>query len=161
MRKVDLFIGTISSIIFLFFLMNIDKFVYGGIPGSISPVLLPKLITMLIVFLSIIMVGISLFKNNNIKDNINKKVKSLTDEDQIVSQKFIALYIGILFSYFLLLYLFGFMLSTPFVMFAIMFILGGRNMKVILPLVIICPPLLYYLCYHFLRVMLPQGLIFA
>ena len=156
-----MFIGTISSVIFLLFLINIDTFVYGGIPGTISPVLLPKLITTVILLLSLIMVGTSLFKNKNLNDTVNKKVEAVTDDDEVVNQKFIALSIGILFSYFLLLYVFGFMLSTPFVMFAIMFILGGRNMKVILPLVIICPPSLYYLCYHFLRVMLPQGLLFS
>lgn len=153
-------IGTIVAILFSLFLMNIEKFVYGGIPGSISPVLLPKLIVTLIVVLSIIMIGTSIL-NRNKKSAASTIIDKALDGDGVVNQKLIAIYISILLLYLLSLYVFGFVLSTPVVMFGIMFLLGGRNMKVILPLVLISPPLFNYLCYHFLKVILPQGLFFV
>ena len=159
MRKVDLTIGITIAILFSLFLMNIEKFVYGGIPGSISPVLLPKLIVALIVVLSI-MIGTTIL-NKNKKSAHSTIIDKAIDGDEGVNQKLIVIYISILLLYLLSLYVFGFMLSTPLVMFAIMFLLGGRNMKVILPLVLISPPLFYYLCYHFLKVILPQGLFFV
>lgn len=153
-------VGITIAILFSLFLMNIEKFVYGGIPGSISPVLLPKLIVALIVVLSIIMIGTTIL-NKNKKSAHSTIIDKAIDGDEGVNQKLIVIYISILLLYLLSLYVFGFILSTPLVMFAIMFLLGGRNMKVILPLVLISPLLFYYLCYHFLKVILPQGLFFV
>ena len=67
----------------------------------------------------------------------------------------VAIYFGIFILYWLLTPHFGFILTTPFVIASIAYLLGGRSWIPIGILSIVTPILIYYGCSLYLRVFLP------
>ncbi len=67
----------------------------------------------------------------------------------------IFIYIGIFVAYWLAVPYIGFLVATPFVMFAIAILLGGRNWLPISAVSILVPVLVFFGSREFLRVYLP------
>ena len=54
----------------------------------------------------------------------------------------------------------GFLINTPIFIFALLVILGTRDWRYIVPLVIFVPPGVYYFFWYAFKVILPEGTIF-
>ena len=147
-RKADVVIGSILIALSLFILTN-DSLVVGGIETDLGSMFLPRLLAIFIMGFSGTIAISALLKLRR---------KAAIESHEIVDTTGylgIVVYIAIFALYWFLVPLLGFMLTTPFIMLAIMMLLGGRNWKIMLPLSVIAPILVYYGCYNFLRVMLP------
>lgn len=147
-RKADVVIGSILIALSLFILTN-DNLVVGGMETDLGSMFLPRLLAIFIMGFSGTIAISALLKLHRKADLERHEVVDTNGYFGIV------IYIAIFALYWFLVPLLGFMLTTPFIMMAIMMLLGGRNWKIMLPLSVIAPILVYYGCYNFLRVMLP------
>lgn len=147
-RKVDVIVGGVLTIMAVCILVR-DDLVSGGLETELGSMFLPRLLAWCIIAFSLTIGGQALLK---------LKRGDATQEHEMVDTKGylgIAYYIAIFAAYWYLVDIFGFIVCTPFAMIAIMLLLGGRDWKVMLPLCTVAPVLVYYGCYHYLRVMLP------
>jgi len=63
-------------------------------------------------------------------------------------------------SYIFLLHFIGFLISTPLILAMMLYYSGQRNWRIILPLIIIVPSLLYSFFSFGMKLVLPQGILF-
>ena len=147
-RKADVVIGSILIAMSLFILTN-DNLVVGGVETDLGSMFLPRLLALFIMGFSATIAISALLKLRRDAEIEEHEVVDLGGYGGIF------VYITIFALYWYLVPLLGFMITTPFAMIAISMLLGGRNWKVILPLSVIAPVLIYYGCYNYLRVMLP------
>ena len=147
-RKADVVIGSILIAMSIFILTN-DNLVVGGVETDLGSMFLPRLLAVFIMAFSLTIVWDAFRKL--------QQGESLQKHEVIDTRGYsgIAIYVGIFTTYWYLVEILGFIFCTPFAMVGIMLLLGGRNWKVMLPLAIIAPVLVYYGCYNYLRVMLP------
>ena len=147
-RKVDVVLSAVLIIVSLVILTN-DNLVEGGVESAIGSMTLPRIVaTLTILFAGTI--GIQ---------SLSKLLKraELEEPELIITNGFggIFIYIGIFVAYWLTVPLVGFLVATPFIMFAIALLLGGRNWIPISVISVIVPLLVFYGSREFLRVYLP------
>jgi hypothetical protein len=147
-RKVDVIFFTILIILSLIIITN-DSFVEGGAESELGAMFLPRVVAGLILIFSVIIGGQSLY--SLLKSNVQNQNERLS----VNGFSGVVIYIGIFISYWFLSPLVGFLIITPFVMFSIALLLGGRNWIPIILMSLITPALVYYGANHFLRVFLP------
>ncbi|MCG8532460.1 MAG: tripartite tricarboxylate transporter TctB family protein [Desulfovibrionales bacterium] len=147
-RKADVVIGSILIAISLFILTN-DNLVVGGVETDLGSMFLPRLLAFCIMAFSANIAISALLKLRRAADIEQHEIVDLNGYGGI------AVYVTIFALYWYLVPILGFIATTPFAMIAISTLLGGRNWKIIVPLSVIAPVLIYYGCYNYLRVMLP------
>jgi len=161
----DLIVGIVLFFLSLLFMLTMHNFVYGGFETKIGSLFFPKFVIFIILILSTILVSIAFLKarKKNFAMTSKSKEQKLYEEMSISEESplNILLYTMLLFSYILLLYFFGFLLSTPLIIFFVMLILRGHNFKIIFSVSILVSFVIYYLCYYLMRIMLPAGVIFG
>ncbi len=147
-RKIDVVISTILIIASLIILTN-DSLSEGGVETDLGSLFLPRIVACLIIVFSAVIGVQSLLK-------LSKKAR-MEDVEKIDLTGFMGvnIYIGTFILYWFLVPYLGFLLVTPFVMFAIAFLLGGRSWFAMTAMSIITPLLIFYGASHFLRVFLP------
>ena len=147
-RKVDVVLATVLIITALIILTN-DQLVEGGAETDLGSMFLPRIVAVLMIIFSAT-IGIQ---------SLNKLLqrRELEDNELIVTNGYsgIFIYVGIFIAYWLLVPIFGFMITTPFVMFSVALLLGGRNWVPITAVSVITPILIFYGSSQFLRVFLP------
>jgi len=113
--------------------------------GGLSPQSFPVFVLWIITFLSILLI---------IGSILHAPMESIK---KIEKNRFIKVSIAIFFSflYIFLMNTIGYLFSTILMFGVYIFFLGGRNWKIIIPLVIIIPVALYYFFGHFMDVLLP------
>ena len=160
----DLIVGIALFFLSLLFLLTMHNFVYGGFETKIGSLFFPKFVISIILILSAILVIIGFLKV--IKKDFAATYKSEEQklyEEMSVSEENplnVLIYVFLLFLYILLLYFVGFLLSTPFIIFFVMLILRGHNLKILISISAIVSFVIYYLCFYLMRIMLPTGAIF-
>ncbi len=147
-RKVDVVLTTVLIIISLIILTS-DQLVEGGAETDLGSMFLPRIVAVLMIIFSAT-IGIQSLKKL-------LQQKELEDKELIVTNGYggIFIYIGIFIAYWLLVPVFGFIVTTPFVMFSVALLLGGRNWVPITAVSVITPILIFYGSSQFLRVFLP------
>lgn len=147
-RKVDVVLATVLIIISLI-ILTCDQLVEGGAETDLGSMFLPRIVAVLIIIFSAT-IGIE-----SLKKLLQRK--EMEDKELIVTNGYggIFIYIGIFIAYWLLVPVLGFLVTTPFVMFSVALLLGGRNWVPITAVSVITPILIFYGSSHFLRVFLP------
>lgn len=147
-RKIDVVLSTLLIITSLIILIS-DNLVEGGAESDLGSMFLPRIVAGLIILFAAT-IGIQ---------SLSQLLKQAKTEgpERIVTDGFfgIYIYIGIFIAYWLLVPHVGFLITTPFVMFSIALLLGGRNWLPITAMSVITPILVFYGSSHFLRVFLP------
>ena len=147
-RKVDIVVMTMLIIASIIILTN-DNLSQGGAETELGSLFLPRIVAGFIICFSLFIGASSLSK-------LLKK-DALTTSESISLSGFwgVNIYVALFIGYWFLVPLVGFLLITPFVMFAVAYLLGGRNWVPIITMSIIVPILVFYGSVHFLRVFLP------
>lgn len=147
-RKIDVVLSTILILVSLIILLR-DDLAKGGMETELGSMFLPRLVAVFILLFSGT-IGI-------------QGLLSLARKEKRLPTEFIDttgfLGVGIYFAIFILYWLIvphlGFLVTTPFIIFAIAYLLGGRSWLPIAAISIITPLLIYYGCSQYLRVFLP------
>lgn len=147
-RKIDLVLSTILIIAALIVLTN-DNLAEGGAESDLGILFLPRVVAGLIIVFAFSIAIQSLRKL--------AADTGIDSQDIINTHGFsgVLIYIGIFLLYWLAVPYVGFMVATPFVMFSVALLLGGRNWVPIIATSVITPVLIYYGSKEFLRVYLP------
>lgn len=147
-RKVDVVLSTALIIASVIILTN-DNLVAGGVESDLGSMTLPRVVAGLVILFSGTLAIQAL-------RSISKGAQ-LQDAEKIDTDGFggIFIYIGIFIAYWFAVPYLGFLVATPFVMFAIALLLGGRNWLPITAVSIIVPVLIFFGSREFLRVFLP------
>ncbi len=147
-RKVDIVVMTMLIIASIIILTN-DNLSQGGAETELGSLFLPRIVAGFIICFSLFIGASSLSK-------LLKK-DTLTTSESISLSGFwgVNIYVALFIGYWFLVPVVGFLLITPFVMFAVAYLLGGRNWVPIITMSIIVPILVFYGSVHFLRVFLP------
>lgn len=161
----DLIVGILLFFLSFLFMLTMHNFVYGGFETEIGSLFFPKFIVFIILILSTILVILGFLKitKKNFATAFKSEEQKLYEEMSISEENplNILIYTILLFSYILLLHFFGFLLSTPLMIFSVMLILRGHNYKILFSFSILVSFVIYYLCYYLMRIMLPTGVIFG
>lgn len=147
-RKVDVVLSAILITVSLIILTN-DGLVEGGMETELGSMFVPRVIAFFILLFSGTIGVQSLLKM--------RKNKELELVEYIDTTGFggVAVYFGIFILYWLVVPYLGFIVATPFTIFSIAYLLGGRNWVPIGLLSIITPIIIFYGCSQYLRVFLP------
>lgn len=147
-RKVDVVLSAVLLTVSTIILTN-DNLVEGGMETELGSMFVPRVIA----FFIIIFAG-TIGVQSLVKIRKNEK---LAVEEHIDTMGFggVALYFSIFILYWLAVPYVGFIVATPFTIFAVAYLLGGRSWLSIGSISIITPILVYYGCSQYLRVFLP------
>ncbi|RVU29458.1 MULTISPECIES: tripartite tricarboxylate transporter TctB family protein [Neptunomonas] len=147
-RKIDVGLSTFLIIIAVIILTN-DNLAEGGAESDLGIMFLPRAVAGLMI----------LFAGTIAIQAFQKLAQGKPqEENEIISTDGfggIAIYIGIFVLYWLAVPYIGFMVTTPFIMLAVAYLLGGRNWLPITVVSVVVPILIYYGSREFLRVYLP------
>ncbi len=147
-RKIDVGLSAILITVSMIILTN-DNLTKGGMETELGSMFLPRLIAVCIILFSGTLGAQSLVKL--------RKRKKLEITEYIDTAGFVG--VGIYFSIFILYWLavphLGFLVATPFTVFAVACLLGGRSWIPMIAISIITPLLIFYGCSQYLRVFLP------
>jgi len=147
-RKVDVVLSAILITVSLIILTN-DGLVEGGMETELGSMFVPRIIAFFILLFSGTIGVQSLLKM--------RKNKELELVEYIDTTGFggVAIYFGIFILYWLVVPYLGFIVATPFTIFSIAYLLGGRSWVPIGLLSVVTPIIIYYGCSQYLRVFLP------
>lgn len=147
-RKIDVGMTSLLIIISLIILVD-DGLVEGGVETDLGSLFLPRIVAVCIILISA-SIGIQSLRKLS--------AKAPFEEDEKINAegfKGVGIYVLTFVFYWFAVPYVGFMIATPFAMFSIALLLGGRNLVPILLMSIITPISIFYLCREFLRVFLP------
>lgn len=147
-RKVDIVVMTALIIASLIILVD-DSLSEGGVETEFGSLFLPRIVAVFIIIFATTIACSSLLK-------LWAKRK-ITEGETIALNGFLGvnIYIGLFIAYWFVVPYIGFLIATPFVMFCIALLLGGRNWIPMALMSILVPILVFYGSNHFLRVFLP------
>lgn len=147
-RKVDVVLSAVLLTVSTIILTN-DNLVEGGMETELGSMFVPRVIA----FFILIFAG-TIGVQSLVKIRKNEK---LAVEEHIDTMGFggVALYFSIFILYWLAVPYVGFIVATPFTIFSVAYLLGGRSWLSIGSISIITPILVYYGCSQYLRVFLP------
>ena len=147
-RKIDIGVTSILIVASVIILTN-DGLSEGGVETDLGSLFLPRIVASLIILFAAT-IGIQSF----LKLNRSAELEAV---ENITTKGFLGIYIyiGIFFAYWFLVPHLGFLITTPFVMFSVALLLGGRNWLSIGAMSLIVPAIVFYGSLHFLRVYLP------
>lgn len=147
-RKVDVVIATVLIVVSLI-ILTYDGLSEGGVETDLGSLFLPRIVACLIIIFSATIGIQSLIK-------LNKKAE-LEDGELISTEGFMGvnIYVATFIVYWLVVPYVGFLVATPFVMFGVAYLLGGRSWFSISAMSVITPLIVFYGSSHFLRVFLP------
>ena len=147
-RKLDVAFSSILIIVSLIILTS-DGLVEGGMETDLGSMFLPRIVAGFILLFSATIGIQSLIR-------IYKGV-ALNGLERIDTEGFrgIGIYVAIFIVYWLVVPHVGFLVATPFALFGIAVLLGGRQWIRITAVSLITPVVVYYACSNLLRVFLP------
>ncbi len=147
-RKIDVGLSSILIIVSMIILTN-DNLTKGGMETELGSMFLPRLVAVCIILFSGTLGAQALVKL--------RKGKELEITESIDTTGFVG--VGIYFLIFILYWLavphLGFLVATPFTVFAVAYLLGGRSWIPMIAISITTPVLIFYGCSQYLRVFLP------
>lgn len=160
---INIITSAILCLATLMFLLNMEKFVDIGLPSPVSPLEFPYFISAFLLIASAIYFCSSLlafYKSRSVKKNetINKSGDDAEHEDDRLVA--CVVYIAILYMYYFLICLFGFIIATPVTMLAVSVILGAKNYRVLIPSYIAFSLLMHFTALKLMKIDLPAGILF-
>jgi hypothetical protein len=157
-NKVDIIIGIVLCVFSLYFYIFAYEFIEGGMKSELGSMFLPRLTLFAIFCLSCLML-LNAFRN--IK-KLNKQAGSNKKEYfNTRGYSNILKYTVVAFTYWLLMPYLGFLISTPLMMFSVMYLLSARKWLTMACVSITLTVALKYACYYGLKVLLPAGVLFS
>lgn len=147
-RKIDVIMSSILILVSVIILTS-DRLVEGGMETDLGSMFLPRVVACFIMAFSLTIGISSLYKL------IAQTAMADTEVINLRGLLGVACYIGLLLIYWFSMPYLGFIVSTIVVMFAVAWLLQGRNVAVISMLSIAMPLILYYGSISLLRVELP------
>lgn len=158
----EIIISFCLSVFYLLALIYLEDLIIDGFGAGLSPYLFPQIIISLLSAMSILLFLCSCRNYVRYTKNPSKELAAdiLGDGEDFYFSSGILLYILILFTYLIILYFFGFLYSTPIVIFIVAYLLGLRKIFLGIISSIIVSFALEYSCLHFLKIMLPHGVFF-
>lgn len=151
-RRLDVIMAAVFVVASIFILSS-DSLVQGGVSSSLDSMVLPRVVAVLIIAFSLAIGIPSLLKI------LRNERKREAERVEISGFAGVAIYVGIFFVYWYLVPYVGFLVATPFVMFCIALLLGGRNWMPMIAMSILVPAIVFYGSSHFLRVYLPTWMV--
>ncbi|WP_370279250.1 tripartite tricarboxylate transporter TctB family protein [Pontibacterium sp.] len=147
-RKIDVVLSTFLIIASVIILTN-DSLAEGGADSEMGILFLPRVVAGFIIIFAATIAIQSFMKLS--------KGAAMEGQEVITTDGFsgIFIYVGIFVAYWLAVPHLGFMVTTPFVMLGVAYLLGGRNWLPIILMSAITPVLIYYGSREYLRVYLP------
>jgi len=147
-RKIDVVVSAILIVVSLIILLD-NNLVEGGLASELGSMFIPRIIAVcIIVFAGSmgIQALIKLIKDEQLKPSEHIDAKGFFG---------VAMYFVIFILYWLAVPYVGFLVATPFVIFAVAYLLGGRRWLPIGVLSLVFPIGIYYGCMQYLRIFLP------
>ena len=126
-----------------------DGLVEGGMETELGSMFVPRVIAIFILIFSGTIGVQSLLKMRK-----NEELE-LVEYIDTVGFGGVAIYFGIFILYWLAVPYVGFIVATPFTIFSVAYLLGGRSWIPIGTVSIVTPIIIYYGCSQYLRVFLP------
>ncbi|MBW2598980.1 MAG: tripartite tricarboxylate transporter TctB family protein [Deltaproteobacteria bacterium] len=160
-NKVDVLTGLllfILSVIFYFFVLPYQVDDPTG-PLALSPAIFCKVITVVLVFLSLLLVIINLFPKLSPSEDTVDSDSDTSPGLSNVDQKKVVVTIITAFLYIFMIQYLGFFVSTALVMIFLMIYYGHRKWTHIFLVLIIVLSFIYTLFVLGLRVLLPSGIL--
>ncbi len=147
-RKIDVAFSALLIVIALIILTN-EHLVEGGMETELGSMFVPRAIAVFILIFAGT-IGVQALVHL-------KKAEKKTLAEHIDTTGFggVAIYFAVFILYWLSVQHVGFIVATPFVIFAIAYLLGGRSWFRIGLVAIITPIIIHYACSMYLRVFLP------
>ncbi len=152
-RKIDVAFSAFLILVSLTILVN-DNLVEGGVETELGSMFLPRLVAICMLIFSAT-IGIEAITK------LSRKTE-LALEEKIDTTGFlgIGIYLAIFVFYWFVVPYVGFLVATPFTIFSVALLLGGRSWVTMVLLSVITPFIIDYGCSNFLRVILPTGSLF-
>lgn len=147
-RKIDVGMASVLIAISLIILTN-DSLVEGGVETDLGSMFLPRIVAVCILLIAMT-IGIGSLRK--------LAARAEFEEGELIETAGfggVVIYVLTFVFYWLAVPYFGFLVVTPFAMFSIAYLLGGRSWIPITLMSVLTPIVLYYLCREFLRVFLP------
>lgn len=160
-------LGTASVVLILgtFFFITMEHWIEEGLPAQISPLIFPRFVLGITLLASAVLLVENIYKiiilrsqKNNKPDFVHVSHDSDQDEYEGSSKGFV-LFIFILLVYYLTFDILGFFITTPLVMLAISWLLGGRRVVVSFSMFIAFSIVVHQACFWVLKITLPEGLL--
>lgn len=147
-RKIDVGLSAILIMVSMIILMN-DNLTQGGMETELGSMFLPRVIAVFIILFAGTLGAQAMMKI--------KRHEALNEAEDIDSTGFdgVGIYFLIFILYWLAVPYVGFLVATPFTVFSVAYLLGGRSWFPMIAISIITPVLIYYGCSQYLRVFLP------
>lgn len=147
-RKIDVMMASGLIAISVIILTN-DNLVQGGVETELGSLFLPRIVAACILIISAL-IGV---------DSLRRlRADAPYEEGEVINTEGfdgVIIYVLTFVFYWIAVPYFGFVVATPFAMFSIAYLLGGRNWIPIILMSLITPITIFYLCREFLRVFLP------
>lgn len=164
-------------ILSLFFYYNIEHWVMETLPTTLQPSYFPSLVTFLMTGLFALLVLVTaktLYQYGKIPLTNDISKHGAANEDSIgtdatdtgaplekkPSYLLLIAYIATLFAYLLALPYFGFLITTPIIMFCVAYLLGLKRYFIAFPAYCFFAWLINTSSFHILQIILPQGTVF-
>lgn len=150
------------TLFYLLALINLEDLVIEGFGAGLSPYLFPQVIISCMSVASIALLVCSCRNYIKYKKTPSAEIAEsiLGDSEEVCFSFGIFLYVLILFAYWLGLYYFGFLYTTPVVIFVVAYLLGMRRILLGIAASVIVTLILEYASLYFLKIMLPNGVFF-
>lgn len=168
-QQENTFVDLAASIVLLlsgtFFLINMGAFVDEGLPAQVSPLVFPGFVTIITLLAAFALLVESLREIMAMRagklrgSDLAVALVEADEEEREESNKGFYIYIAILIAYYLVFDTVGFLLTTPLVMFAVSWLLGGRRILMSLCLFIVFTFLLDQAFFRVLKMALPDGIL--
>lgn len=150
------------TLFYLLALINIEDLIIEGFGAGLSPYLFPQVILSCLCAVSTLLLCCSVRNYIRYKENPSDElaVSILGDCDDSRFSFGVLLYVLILFAYLIGLYYFGFLYTSPIVIFVVAYLLGMKRIFVGIAASLILTLILEYASLYFLKIMLPNGVFF-
>lgn len=156
-NKIDIIIGVVFSTVSLFCYIFAYQMIDGGMETDLGSMFLPRLLLFIMFLLSVIML-VNIFRKNRKHD---KQTRNIENEYlDFKGYANILKYLVIVIIYWLIMPYLGFLITTPFMMFSVMYLLSGRKWLVMGCVSLILTVAVKFGFYYGLRVMLPTCVLF-
>ncbi len=147
-RKIDVAFSSLLIVISLI-ILTADNLVEGGMETELGSMFVPRVIAVFIILFAGTIGVESLLKLKR------QEKKTSSEHIELTGFLGVVIYFAIFLFYWFIVPYVGFMAATPFVIFFIAYLLGGRNWIAIGAISITTPILIYYGCSQYLRIFLP------
>lgn len=147
-RKIDVILSAILISVSMMILLR-DDLAKGGMETELGSMFVPRIIAFFIILFS------GTIGAQGLLSLAKGKKRLPTETIDTLGFGGVAIYFSIFILYWLVVPHVGFILTTPFIIFSIAYLLGGRSWLPMTAISIVTPLLIYYGCSQYLRVFLP------